>query len=360
MGKASKWFKALLGFKKNDSSSSSTSSTNKKKWSDVKSYKDKDFQHHHQHHDKSHYVNSRAGVDPTICEVHSSLTSSVIRTTTSVTPWSGEEWAAVVIQSHFRAYLSRRALRALKGLVKLQALVRGHIVRKQTADMLRRMQALIRAQSRARLGRSMVFESPPFSAKSTQFIPHGPTTPDKFEQIIRARSMKNDQMFMLKRNSSNHIGNANAKQRNLFHSSEFSLNSEQFCFSYDETCYSSIDNSPQLHSTASSKCTRSRTGPFTPTKSSTRSYTSDEYSNNHPNYMSYTEAAKAKTRSMSAPRLRSQYDKRYSRSNMQKGSNCYANFTSKGVCSGSDRLDKIGVPISGDLDEFGRGFCHIY
>ncbi|KAK4729330.1 hypothetical protein R3W88_022318 [Solanum pinnatisectum] len=324
MGKASKWFKALLGFKKNDSSSS-TSSTNKKKWSDVKSYKDKDFQHH----DKSHYVNGRAGVDPTICEVHS---SSVICTTTSTTTWSGEEWAAVVIQSHFRAYLSRRALRALKGLVKLQALVRGHIVRKQTTNILRRMQALIRAQSRARLGRSMVFESPPFSAKSSQFLHH--------------------------RNFSNHIGNANAKQRNLFHSSEFSLKTDQFCFSHDETCYSSIDNSPQLHSTASSRCTRSRTGPFTPTKSSTRSYTSDEYSNNHPNYMSYTQAAKAKTRSMSAPRLRSQYDKRYSRSNMQKDSNCYANFTSKGACLGSDRvLGKIGVPVSGDLDEFGRDFC---
>lgn len=332
MGKASKWFKAFLGFKKNDSSSYN----NKKKWSDVKSYKDKDFhQHHyHQHHDELHYTKSRDGVDPTVDEVHSITTT-----------WSDEERAAVVIQSHFRAYLSRRALRALKGLVKLQALVRGHIVRKQTADMLRRMQALIRAQSRACAGRSMVSESSPFSAKSTQFLHHGPTTPDKFEQIIRAKSMKNDQMFMLKRNT-------NAKQRNLFHSSELSLSSDQFYFSYDETCYSSIDTSPQLHSTSTSRCTRSRTGLFTPTKS-TRSY---EYSSNHPNYMSYTEAAKAKTRSLSAPRLRSQY----STSNMQKGSNFYASFTSKGACSGCDRLDRSGGRVKDDLDEFGRCFHHIY
>ncbi|CAN4077369.1 unnamed protein product [Withania somnifera] len=261
----------------------------------------------------AHHKND-VGVDRTDgSNIHSNVvTTSSIRTIV-VTTWNIEERAAVVIQSHFRAYLSRRALRALKGLVKLQALVRGHIVRKQTADMLRRMQALIRAQSRALAGRSHVFESPPFRTKSTQFLYHGPTTPEKFEQILRARSMKNDQMFMLKRNTSNHMGNANAKQRNLFHS-------DQFSFSCEETCYPSVDNSPQLHSTASSRCPRSMTGPFTPTKSTndSQSYTSDQYSNSHPNYMCYTEAAKAKTRSMSAPKLRPRYDKRYSRSYMHK------------------------------------------
>ncbi|KAG0477336.1 hypothetical protein HPP92_014177 [Vanilla planifolia] len=61
--------------------------------------------------------------------------------------------AAVKIQAYFRGYLARRALRALRGLVKLQALIRGQAVRRQTNITLKGLQSLMKIQSMARANR---------------------------------------------------------------------------------------------------------------------------------------------------------------------------------------------------------------
>lgn len=45
---------------------------------------------------------------------------------------------------------ARRAFRALRGIIRLQALIRGHLVRRQAVATLRCMQAIVKIQALAR------------------------------------------------------------------------------------------------------------------------------------------------------------------------------------------------------------------
>ncbi|KAG8500908.1 hypothetical protein CXB51_003022 [Gossypium anomalum] len=55
---------------------------------------------------------------------------------------SKEEVAAIKIQAAFRAYLAKRALRALRGMARLKSLMEGPAARRQAAGSLRCMQTL--------------------------------------------------------------------------------------------------------------------------------------------------------------------------------------------------------------------------
>uniref|UniRef100_A0A6M2FAF7 DUF4005 domain-containing protein n=1 Tax=Populus davidiana TaxID=266767 RepID=A0A6M2FAF7_9ROSI len=248
MGKASKWFRAVLGLKKPDPPPDhpvTSRSKEKRRWSFVKSHREKDQHHHQQQQQETEAV--KAGVlygqeleeDPnkhaiavaaaTAAVAEAAVAAAkaaaeVVRLTSSGrcvdnsvayvsgSPGLREDFAAVKIEAAFRGYLARRALRALKALVRLQALVRGHLERKRTAEWLHRMQALLRAQARARAGRAQISESSHSSSKSSHFHLPGPPTREKSEHAIRARSGKHEQSSMLKRTGSKSKGREIADQ----------------------------------------------------------------------------------------------------------------------------------------------------
>lgn len=79
---------------------------------------------------------------------------------------------------------ARRALRALKGLVKLQALVRGHNVRKQAKLTLQCMQALVRVQDRMRDQRARLSHE---SSRKSMFAESNNLWESSYLQDIRQR-----------------------------------------------------------------------------------------------------------------------------------------------------------------------------
>ncbi|XP_076936095.1 protein IQ-DOMAIN 22-like [Bidens hawaiensis] len=389
MYKASKFFKSLLGFKATESnpppSRPQPTKKLKRRWSFVKSRPprhrstsrsmDISSLHHLYNSNEDEESSKRAialaaataaVVDAAVATAQAA--AEVVRMTSMVNYGVKEQAAAIKIQSCFRAYLARRARRALKALVRLQAVVRGRILRKQTADMMRRLQALIRAQARARALRSQITDSTTKLATSHCHLHHhGPPTPEKLEHFPRLMSKRNNSKSYARGQertphdaSTDHehdkIVEVDTVEPHIMFNGQRFFQPDQTSFGYSQSLTTSRGST--FHPTTSSPCEATsfddsvKGGVSTPMKSEGSRSCFSGYSD-HPNYMANTESSRAKARSLSAPRLRTQLEassvtKRDSGykygPGMQQGPMMRESFAKKAY-PGSGRLDRLGMPV---------------
>ncbi|XAR70781.1 hypothetical protein NMG60_11027766 [Bertholletia excelsa] len=156
MGGSNKWVKSLMGFKKPEKIDQEKMGRKSKKWKLWRTCSSGDLGSAWKGFKRNHHGSAASeGSDcsSATADAYTAAVAAVVRAPPKDFRAVRQEWAAIRIQTAFRGFLARRALRALKAVVRLQALFRGRQVRMQAAMTLKCMQALVRLQARIRAHR---------------------------------------------------------------------------------------------------------------------------------------------------------------------------------------------------------------
>lgn len=244
-----------------------------------------------------------------------------------------EALAATRIQTAFRGHLARKALRALKGIVKLQAYIRGRAVRRQAMTTLKCLQSVVNIQSQVCGKRTQIpprgsqrdyEESHMFSENILKVDTNGQKrwddsllTKEEARAVVMGKREAALRRERIKEYAVTHRKSAESYQKR---------SNTKWKYWLDEWVDTQRTKSKELEDLDLSLRTKTKdeTMNKTPRNSSPRRLVSN--SNNHrrqasiseeeqqnpvaavtlntPTYMVATESAKAKSRSLSSPRIR--------------------------------------------------------
>ncbi|CAL4916737.1 unnamed protein product [Urochloa decumbens] len=242
----------------------------------------------------------------------------------SVMSCAVEEAAAARIQATFRGYLARKALCALRGLVKLQALIRGQLVRRQANATLRRMQALVDAQSRLRAQRARMADADhAIAAAAAAYQRRSPQHPrrrssyemdrsgEEHVKIVEMDDTGEDPAAARRGRSSCSAAATESRDRRL---AEYNLYGGGQCSPAPSSAAAfGADDllSPQQRAYSGHfddafalAAATARSSPYVSPFPYDAAAAADGYGGAVPSYMANTESSRAKARSQSAPRQR--------------------------------------------------------
>ncbi|XP_047084542.1 protein IQ-DOMAIN 19-like [Lolium rigidum] len=211
-----------------------------------------------------------------------------------------EAAAAVRIQAAYRGYLARTALCALRGIVKLQALVRGQLVRKQAKATLRCMQALLAAQSQLRAQRMRFLqEHQPHQTPPPRPRP-SPSHPRHRRSSYEMDRSSDDSAKIVEMDN----GEQPAARRGRVKSGDRHFSTVEYHHQHGGRCSPAPSAMTEMSPRASSWHVEDHLS----FGSSPRSQTQNASELPFPSYMGNTESSRAKARSQSAPRQRAAAD----------------------------------------------------
>ncbi|PWA96299.1 hypothetical protein CTI12_AA039980 [Artemisia annua] len=316
MGKTIKWFKALFGLKKERKQSNS----GERKTNFLSCIPRSPCEHPASSSDDTPLIRpgygielNRRAIDVAVATTHAADVAYVAaENAIRYMEFTNENLivsAAITIQTMFRGYLARKALKALKSLVKLQASIRGYLVRKGATETLQGMEAMLKVRSRACSQRSRLQDDKYHSRRSIRRV-----SESRSRRMSSSFQIPNDARLnfgevspqrpksKLTRNNTWALA-ADSKARTpspfLSHSHRYSLPNISIRHEF-ESRISTSHNTPRF-------AYSSRPNDY---ESIYKQVTRGDSFTSHPGYMANTESFRAKVRSQSAPKQRVGFNKR--------------------------------------------------